>query len=301
MENYVKQFRKIISNNIDTTGQIGVVLDYNLDYCPNINKVRTLLIETITFMDLYKRLNYKKVTSALTENDLLLLPVIDSVVKVKEIHEMILNNPNTLKALLEASYNFHKATILEKISQIKALNREERNFLLELTPCFQEDLDTYDGNIKIETFYNYYKNLHKFYMDNKMPFMMESVIDQIVGFLKNLHHYDEENFIQIVLSLSIIDYKYASYFLKTDEYPKIANGERKAMSRINLFEEGGEKDILDHALLDDYYLYELLDMYLMTRNLHPEEEMYELEYRQIDTKAKQKVKTIEERIKRYER
>lgn len=299
MENYVEQFRKNISAQIDAKETINFILVPNLNQTSNIHKARTLLLETITFMDLYKMINYKKATTSLTTKDFRLMPIIDSIFETNHIHELVLMQPGILQILLESSYNFHKATILEKISQIKALNLEDRNFLLELTPCFQQDLDTYDGNIKIETLYDYYQDIKKFYKDQEMIFMLESIIDQIVGFLKNLHHYDEESFIQMVFSLSIIDYKYASYLLKNDKYPNIANGKNKAKFRINLFEEGREKDILDYALLDEYYLFELIDMYLMTRSLYPSEKMYELEYKYMDIKAKEKVKKIEERLKKY--
>lgn len=299
MENYVEQFRKNISAQIDAKETINLILNPDLNHSSSINKARTLLFETITFMDLYKAMNYKKATTSLTEKDFLLMPIVDSIIETNHIHELILIQPGILPILLESSYNFHKATILEKISQIKALNSEDRNFLLELTPCFQQDLDTYDGNIKIETLYDYYQDIKKFYKDQKMIFMLESIIDQMVGFLKNLHHYDEENFIQMVFSLSIIDYKYASCLLKNDKYPSVANGKNKAIFRVNIFEEGREKDILDYALLDEYYLSELIDMYLMTRSLYPSEKIYELEYKHIDIKAKEKVKKIEERLKKY--
>lgn len=300
MGKYVQEFRKIISSRIEKTGELDVLIEAHLDTCPNKDKVRTLLIESITFMDLYKKINYKKVTSTLTQEDLLIIPIIDSIIKTEHIHDALIKQPGFLENMLDATYEFYNATILEKYAQIKSLTQEDKEFLLEITPPFQEDLDKYDIKIDIENFYKFFKSLEIFYNKKRLPFMKESVIDQIVGFIKNLYHFDEENFIYIVLKLSLIDYKFSLSELFEETYPDIANGEKKMLRRVNLFEEGSEKDILDYALLDDYYLFELIDVYIHTRNIHFTDETYE-DYKALiePEKSKERIKKIEERVRNY--
>lgn len=300
MERHVQRLREIISSEIEETGELTLSIEQYLDKSPTIDNVRTLFVESTTFIDLYKKINYKKVTSTLTEEDLLTIPIIDSIIEVEHIHEVVINQPVFFEKMLDATYEFYNATILEKIAQLKALSIEDKQFLLEMIPSFQEDLDFYDQKVELEIFYLYYKTLETFYHSKQLPFMKDSIIDQIVNFIKNLYHYDQENFIHVVLELALIDYKFSNIFLKCEKYPGIANGRRKTMYRINIFEEGTEKDILDYAILDDYYLFEVIDTYLFTRNSHTKEENYKASYETIEVKkAKEKIKKIEERMKRY--
>lgn len=298
MERFVQNLRKTLESQIKETGALRIPLVTALNSELSIINVYTLFIESVMFCDLYKKINYKKVTSTLTDEDLRLIPIVDSITKIEHVHEALKTNPGFIEHLIKATTNFYNATIIEKISQLKALKQEDKHFLLEQFPPFQEDLDFYDKKVNIEILYLYYKNIEKFYKVQGYPFMKDSIIDQMVGFIKSLYHYDEENFIYITLKLALLDYKYTQELLKEENYPKIADGRKKSLYRLNLFEEGSMKEMMNYAILDDYYLFELIDTYLYTRDKHETEESYKEETNNIKTeKVLEKVKTIEERIK----
>lgn len=297
MERFVQKLRETLELQIRENGFLCTPLVQSLNSNLTINKVYTLFMESVMFCDLYKKINYKKVTSTLTEEDLRIIPMIDSITKIEHVHDALISCPGFSDHLVKATIDFYNATILEKIAQLKALKMEDKQFLLEEFPPFKEDLDIYDKQVDIEVLYLYYKNLEKFYEVKELPFMKDSIIDQMVGFIKSLYYYDEENFIALVLRLALLDYKYTSVFLKEEKYPSIADGRKKSLYRSNLFEEGSMNDMLKYAILDDYYLAELIDTYLYTRDKHKKEDLYKEESKNIDTeKAKEKVKTIEERL-----
>jgi len=300
MERFVQRLRKILNFQEENNVYLTVPTKDSFHCYSKKNEVMSILMQSITFMDLYKQINYKKVTSTLKEEDLLIIPIIDSIINMEHVEFALKNYPYFSDYLISASVDFYNASVLEKIAQIKALKEEEKQFLLEVVPPFQEDLDFYDKKIDIEILYLYYKNIEVFYEIRNFPFMKESIIDQIVGFLKNLYHYDHEDYINIVLSLALIDYKYSTNLLKEEKYPDISNGRKKTIYRINLFEESEIGDIVNYSIFDDYYLFELLDTYIYTRSKHKKEIEYKVEYNNIEIeKNKELVKKYEERIKKY--
>ncbi len=302
MEGMNQRLRKLLYEKIKLEQKEMIILfPEKLNKLPKEDQVMYTLLESVSFMDLYKKIHYKIITNTLTEEDLLILPRMDATLYFEDIHTGIFCDTLFSTMLLDASVDFYNATTLEKIAQIKSMGLEDKTFLKELVPSFEEDLQMYDKKVNIETYYQYMKEIETYYEKKGLAIMSETMIAQVVSFIKNLYCWDQQNTVDNILELALIDYSYSKYFLKKEEYPDVANGRRKAIKRVNLFEEGTEKQIIEYALLDEYYLFELIDTYFYGRDSHFKEATFQAEVEvgvcdeNIKDNVKEKIKKIEER------
>jgi hypothetical protein len=301
MENKNQIIRRYLEK-LSKNGIITFSIPESLENLKLKDKIFYIMIEEVTFIDLYKQINYQIQTQNLTENDLKILPWIDGIYEFKDIHTSIIKNPLILEYLLDSSYNFYNACILEKLAQIKALPCEDKEFLLEICPSFIEDLNMYDIKIELENYYKYFMGIDNFYNKQDSLYFHETTLSQIAAFIKSLYIYDNENSIDNILKLAYIDYSYSKFLLNKDEYPDIANGRRKALMRINLYEEASERQIVEYAILDEYYLKELLDTYIFGRECYTEKEAFKEKVKcllpdDINETAKLKIKKITDKWK----
>jgi hypothetical protein len=297
MERMNQQFRKILYEQAKKQRIIDIFFPKSLKDVSMEEQVMYTLFESVAFIDLYKDIHYKVVTNTLTEKELAILPRMDAILTFEDIHEGICCDRIFFSMLLNAPIEFYNATILEKIAQVKSMGREDQNFLEEITPNFREDIEVYGKQVKLETYYKYFINLQKEYEKKGLNIMPETIIAQVVSFIKNLYCWDQKNCMDNILELAFLDYSYSLEYAKEKEYPDVANGKRKAIKRINLYEEGTESQIISQALLDEYYLSEIVDTYFYSREFHKTEESYkkEVEMLEKDAKVKEKVKKITER------
>lgn len=252
----------------------------------------TSLLEGVIFVDLYKELHYKNITNKMTSKDYELLAVVDSIINFEDIHKHILTNGIFADSLFNASVNFYNASGLEKIAQVKSLKDDDKIFLKEILPSFDEDLEFYNRKIELETYFNYISKIKDYHERKKIAFNKETIIEQIVAFIKNLYSWDSENAIKNILDLALIDYKYSKQFLKLHKYPKVGNGKYKAELRIKRLENTEIEEIIAYAITDEYYLEELLDTYFYVRKQHIKAEEFEAvtECIEIDEKVTEKIK-----------
>jgi hypothetical protein len=295
MERINRQFRKLLYEKAKKQGIIDIYFPRHLKDVSKEEQIKYILYESVAFMDLYKNMHYKVITNTLKEMDLEILPIVDAIISFEEIHECLCYNKHFLSMLANAPIEFYNATILEKIAQVKSMGSEDKNFLEEITPNFKEDIEFYDKQVSLETYYTYFINLQKKYEKQGINIMPETIIAQIESFIKQLYSWDFKNCINNILELAFIDYIYSLKYLQEKEYPDVANGKQKAIKRTKIYEETTEEELINQALIDEYYLFEIIDTYLYSREFHKSLESYQKE---VETLTKDTNCQVKEKIKK---
>lgn len=308
MEKWNKKIREYICQ-LEKDGVVDFVIPSDLDDVFPKEKVFYMLIEAIGFMDLYKQNHYRLMNHSLTEEDLILIPDIDRIYEFEHIHQMAIENEAFMAKMLEACKNFSQATALEKIAQVKSLPSQDQNFLEEICPCFKEELETYGKYVNLETYFQYMRNIDHFYKREGILHLKETYEIEIAWFIRNLYYWDQANALDNIYELAYIDYAWSKTYLKQlnertiKKYPDVANGRRKAERRVNLFEEAEDTEIIKTALLEEFYLPELVDTYFYVRENFATEKDFLTETEQLNLaseKGKEKMKRFQERRKYHE-
>ncbi len=247
-------------------------LPFDLYDLPMEQRLFYMMIEQVTFMDLYKQMQYKLRMQDLVEKDFRLSPWVDGIYDLDCIHQVMISDPSFLKACLDASSHFYNANALEKFAQVKSMSEADRKILLHICPNFEEDLQVYDRTIYLEDYYKYFSRIADFYDEEQLAYCHETIEKQIGHFIQNLYTYDKKNSVRNILELSVIDYEWTKEFIHIGEYPDIASGRQNAMHRINFFESSEDDELIERSLFDMAYLTDLLDTYFYVREIYKTKE-----------------------------
>lgn len=285
MEDLNQIVRKAIIKRSDED-RLFVIWEH-LEEMPKEEQVLYTAIEMVSFMDLFKQIRYHMVTHSLSKFEIKVLPQIERIIVFSDIQKEILNNPELFGMMLDASRRFHESSALEKLGEIKSMSLGDRNFLTEICPSFQDELNKLDIPVTLNWYFNYLKKITSYYEKEGCTDLELTFIVEISYFLKNLFLWDRKNAVENILDLSLIDYLCSKKY-NEETYPDIANGYKKAMKRRNLFEHSKEEEIIQHALNDEYYLPELLDCFIHERKAYQSEEEFEKALETLKEKDEQK-------------
>lgn len=255
LKNYAHEIRKKFATTINALLYTGITLEesillyvngfYELDNVkdPSIYYLKSLILN-VAFLDAYKIYSYKQKEGLTNEGEQEFLGILMDLEDNGDLLSEAINDPEFLKRLLAASYEFSELGDLEKILIMKSLSFGENLWLSEKSELHEMDIDEYNQTITLET-------LKTAFCQKKMQQMIVGGIDfevstimTLMGFVRNLVKLDFDNAKELLLQIANIDYA-ANVYLNSK-----GKDEMDIMEAIRFY-ENSEKDLIIYQLMSD--------------------------------------------------
>lgn len=121
---------------------------------------------SVMFSDLYKILSEKRKSNFLNSREENLFFIMNNVSSLEDFIKVARVIFDSGKYLTDSTNNFHEMNAFGKIYLHKSLNDEEKKFLNEICPTFEEDLNMYNQNFSLEEYWSYYEKYLKHFKDS---------------------------------------------------------------------------------------------------------------------------------------
>ena len=162
--------------------------------------------------------------------------------------------------MIMMTYDFNLSSGLNKVLEVRCLSEDENNFLLDVCPNHQEDIERYGkGNMitldrLVRSFNAERRHLHDIGVSDCESYAS----DNIISFIKKLYIYDRKNADSILLELAKSDYMVSKFVIgdviDIDELNK----------HIEFYSNNDNDEIIDRLLNDSYFMEDAVDTGLVS-------------------------------------
>lgn len=262
-KSFSNQMRDQIASEINILLTHGITLEesiiiyiqgfYNLDSIkhPLIYLIKSSIL-TIGYLDAFKLYTYKQKEGLTNEGEEEFLGNLLDIEDTASLIAEASNNPNFLKRIIAASYEFSELDDLGKILIIKSLSDSENCMLEEISSYHTEDLKEYNQPITLETIKDFYNTRRaKQMIINGIDFDI-AIIMSLYGFIRNLIKLDLENAQELLFEIAKIDYAAIKYLYALDKKTY------DFKNTIKFYETNDVNIILYHLMGDQDFLRESL-------------------------------------------
>lgn len=196
---YNDLIRDTIDRNVDYTGFTPVNSSF-------VNKIKTSIllnsrkdiaissaILSVIFLDTYKELTYSIRNQIASDTEYELYSLICQFKSFDDIKEFYKNEEELILDGIYYTKDFYNSTELKQISVMRCLTEADNDYLSELVPIHNEDLDSYDFVITKDFLYDYYLDSLEYLKDENGHVDDIGVVLSISGFLKGqaIDNFDE--------------------------------------------------------------------------------------------------------------
>lgn len=205
-------------------------------------------VASVAFLDSYKFLKYSCDNIFITNYDMLKLDLLNSVRDVNQLYDCF--PVEDFADMIMMTYDFNLSSGLNKVLEVRCLSEDENNFLLDVCPNHQEDIERYGkGNMitldrLVRSFNAERRHLHDIGVSDCESYAS----DNIISFIKKLYIYDRKNADSILLELAKSDYMVSKFVIgdviDIDELNK----------HIEFYSNNDNDEIIDRLLNDSYFM-----------------------------------------------
>ncbi len=248
------EMRKKIATEINSLLYDGFTLEesiityvqgfYNLDVIQNplIYLIKSAIL-TISYLDAYKLYSYKQkegLTNGVEED---YLGILLNIENTDDLIAEASSDPEFLKIIIAASYEFSEMDELGKILMLKSLSLAENVFLEEMSSFHTFDLERYNRLITLKTLNEaYIQKRSKQILVGGVDFEV-AIIMSLYGFVRNLIKLDYDNARELLCEIAKVDYTISKYFQQEKNNKSILN-------TIDFYEKN-DFDMILHRLMTD--------------------------------------------------
>ncbi len=225
----------------------------------------------IGFLDTWKILNDKILSNNLSEEDLLLSEKINNIRSFEDLISEVENNQTLLSIFCKNIVDFYKMNPLKKIEITKKINLADYHFLKHEFSNFYIDYNEFNSNVDVNVnllanFYSSYLNIYDSMAEDDEEIDGEKsriLMNQIMGFLKNMYAFDKDSYELCMKEIIIQDYKWLTYFTKNKFYYDLIMQD-ECDYRTFLVESNNLDELVEETVWDEDYFNSLIDSMILT-------------------------------------
>lgn len=155
------------------------------------------------------------------------------------------------EAMIEKTLKFDSLTTLGKITIVQN-SKPIALELISINPMHIFDVVQYGGNTDVDTYLAYY-NEHI----SDIAFSPRQFVEEIANHMRHLYTFDKKNYMDNLIKMSIISYKWSKYILEHD-----SKKDEELANYVNMFEHYSTlKDFVDETFSNFDFLFTIVGDY----------------------------------------
>ena len=209
----------------------------------------------IFFIDAIKMLLFSIKNNLATDEEKNLYCCLKDIEDYESLYAETSADPGLLSSIIYMCYNYCKMSYFGKINIMTCISPDEHEWLSGVVPTHKLDDGFYRSLVTIDGIRFAMEEEVKYQRKNFSTDMDEVNILELLGFVKAFSNFENENYINILLSIGIIDYSVSKYVYNNGCENEIL------LDHIDLYENYPLNDILWKLQTCDSFLKDALFMF----------------------------------------
>ena len=228
------------------------------------------MLYMVGYTDMYLIMNHKQKELMMTKEDYYFESITEDIKDFEDVKIAISSDPSFLKKILESILEYNELPFLSRMNLAYNLTKEDAKYLSGISPFFKEEYMLYTKEVELDDYIRYFKDRTNILEDDGTRIYEESIILEIVGFMKNLTKYNYGNYMDNLEELLKYYYSWSKFDVDhNNELIQIDKDSKQIF--IDEFENMTISEIGEIAIHDDDFLRFVLGFYI---GIKPTDKIY---------------------------